>query len=371
VSGSDVTAAGFEPAEAERARRYHRPLYAALAAETALSAGVLAALAFTRVGDRLYAPFLDASWWAASLGYAAVVVGVGTAVRLPVSLWRGYARERRWGFSTQRLGGWVLDRVKGLLVAVVLVGVLELGLVGLARAFPGAWVAPAAGSFALAVVLLSFVAPVVLEPLFNRFRPLEEGETAQALRALAARAGVRVRHLLVADASRRTRKVNAYVSGLGGTTRVVLFDTLLDRSVPTEVELVVAHELGHRLERHVLKGTLLGAAGALAAAVAVWLAVGVDAADPRKLPVVLLVGLGLELVALAPGSWLSRRWERVADRWSLELTGGLETFERAHRDLARANLGDLDPPRSAYVLLFSHPTPPERIAAARAWAASR
>jgi STE24 endopeptidase len=116
---------------------------------------------------------------------------------------------------------------------------------------------------------------------------------------------------------------------------------------------------------------LLGAAGALAAAVAVWLAVGVDAADPRKLPVVLLVGLGLELVALAPGSWLSRRWERVADRWSLELTGGLETFERAHRDLARANLGDLDPPRSAYVLLFSHPTPPERIAAARAWAASR
>lgn len=371
MSGLDVTSAGFEPDELERARRYHGPLYVALAVETALSAGLLVALAFTRLGSWLFAPVRDAPWWGAALGYAGLVVCFSTAVRQPFGFWRGFVRERRWGFSTQRVGGWIVDRAKGLLVGVVLLGVLELGLVGLARAFPHGWVIPAAGAFALAVVLLSYVAPVVLEPLFNRFRPLEEGELASSLRDLAARARVRVRHLLVADASRRTRKVNAYVSGLGRTTRVVLFDTLLERSASPEVELVVAHELGHRLERHVLKGTLLGAIGAVVATVAVWVALGEDAADPRKLPVVLLVGLGLELAALAPGSWLSRRWERVADGWSLELTGELGAFERAHRELARANLSDLDPPRAAYALLFSHPTPPERIAAGRAWAAAR
>jgi STE24 endopeptidase len=357
----------FEIEELERARRYHRPLYVAFGVETGLSALLLALLAFTRFGDALYRPLRELVWWGAAPAFAGIVVVLGTLVRTPLAFWRGYLRERRWGFSTQSAGGWAVDRLKGLGIGILLTAAVELALVGLARALPHAWPAAAAGAAAAAVVLVSFVAPVVLEPIFNRFRPLDDRALADELRALAERAGVPVRDVLIADASRRTTKLNAYVSGLARTRRVVLYDTLLERASPRQVRLIVAHELGHRRERHVLIGTLLAAAGAVAATAAVWGALGSAAADPRKLPVVLLVGLGFELAGLVPGSALSRRWERAADRCSLELTGDVDGFASVHRELARANLADLDPPRAVYVLLFSHPTPPERIAAARTW----
>jgi STE24 endopeptidase len=216
--------------------------------------------------------------------------------------------------------------------------------------------------------VLSFLAPVVLEPLFNRFDPLEDEDLAERLRAVALRAGVPVRDVLVADASRRTTKHNAYVSGLGRTRRVVVYDTLLAAGRPRELELVVAHELGHRRMRHVLKGTLLGMAGAVFFVVFLWAVLQWPAlpepSSPRVVPVVLFFGALLELPALAPGAALSRRWERDADRFSLELTGDREIYRTTHLDLARANLADLDPPRLLYALVFTHPTPPERLAAA-------
>src|SRR5207302_8681948 len=129
-----------------------------------------------------------------------------------------------WGFSTQGAGGWLLDRVKAFAVGVALTSLGVLGLVGLARALPRAWPLVAAPGAALLVFALGLLAPIVLEPLFNRFAPLEDPGLAAELRALAERARVPVRDVLVADASRRTRKANAYVSGIGRTRRVVLFD---------------------------------------------------------------------------------------------------------------------------------------------------
>jgi STE24 endopeptidase len=229
---------------------------------------------------------------------------------------------------------------------------------------PSAWPLAAVPVAAAAVLLLGFAAPIVLEPLFNRFAPLRDAELADELRALARRAEVPVRDVLVADASRRTRKANAYVSGLGATRRVVLFDTLLAAGAPRQIRLVVAHELGHRRARHVAKATALGMAGAAAMVLVVWALVS-DPGDPRAAPLVLLLAAALELAALPLAAAISRRWERQADRFSLELTEDLEAFEEAHRRLAAASLTDLDPPRPVYFLLFSHPTPPERIAAAR------
>src|SRR4029077_1885604 len=153
------------------------------------------------------------------------------------------------------------DRAKGLAVSVVLAAAAWTAVVALARALPGWWALPAGAALALAVLLLSFVAPVVLEPIFNRFRPLEDETLAARLRLLSERAGVPVREVLVADASRRTTKVNAYVSGIGRTRRVVLFDTLLRAADPGAVQVVVAHELGHRRDGHVAKLTALAMAG--------------------------------------------------------------------------------------------------------------
>ncbi|HET9116398.1 MAG TPA: M48 family metalloprotease [Gaiellaceae bacterium] len=366
-----ATSVPFTTEEVARARRYHRPLYLALLLDAALAAGVLAALAWSAAGDRLFAAVGSLPPIAAAAAYAALVVTCSSVVRTPLAFWRGWWRERRWGFSTQSAGGWLADRGKGLAVSIVLLAGAWAAAVALARAFPGWWALPAGAALALAVLLLSFVAPIVLEPLFNRFGPLEDEALAADLRRLSEQAGVPVRDVLVADASRRTTKVNAYVSGLGGTRRVVLFDTLLDAADPGAVRVVVAHELGHRRERHVAKLTLLAMAGAAGAVALLWAVLGTRVADPRTLPEALLLLMALELAALPGGSWLSRRFERVADRCSLDLTEDPAGFARAHTKLARSNLSDLDPPRPAYVLLFSHPTPPERLALGRGWEDAR
>ena len=333
------------------------------------AAAVLAALAWGAPGRWLYGAVDGLGWAGAAAAYAALVVAVSAAVRLPLAWWRGFLRERRWGFSTQRASGLARRRGEG-----------ARGLrrarrrrsgrasVGLARALPGWWAVPAAAALAAAVLVLSFVAPVVLEPLFNRFRPLEDERLAGELRALAERAGVPVRDVLVVDASRRSTKTNAYVSGLGRTRRVVVYDTLLDAADERELKLVVAHELGHRREGHVARFTALGMLGAAASVALLWAVLGTRVGSPRELPAALLLLLGFQVAGMPPGAALSRRWERVADRCSLELTGDPDAFERVHLSLARRNLADLAPPRLVYLFLFSHPTAPERLALAREWA---
>jgi len=353
----------FRDEEIERARRYHRPRYYAVLLDTALGLGVLGALAFTAAGDQLYGLVDGVPWWARALAVPSLVLACSTLVRLPVSLWSGFLHERRWGFSTQSPFGWLADRAKSFAVGAVFTSAALALLVVLAHALPGAWPAAAAAAFAALVLVVSFVAPVLLEPVFNRFAPLPDQALADDLRALGARAGVPVRDVLVADASRRTRKENAYVSGLGGTRRVVLFDTLLSRAPIQELRLIVAHELGHRRLRHVAKWTGLGMAGSAAAVLVVWALVP-DVSDPRNLPAVMLVFTVLELAASPFNAWLSRRWERDADRFSLGLTHDPDGYVTAHRGLAVRNLADLDPPRAAYLFLFTHPTPSERIAAA-------
>jgi Zn-dependent protease with chaperone function len=368
----------FAPEEVARARRYHRPLYIALLVDTTLWLVALSLLVFTHLGSWLYALVDELPWWGRALLFPILLLGVLTLLRLPLSFWRGYVRERRWGFSTQTARGWWLDRAKGFAVAAVLTAVAVLAFVALARALPGAWPAAAAPGAALLVLALGFAAPLVLEPLFNRFGPLDDRALAGELRSLAERAGVPVRDVLVADASRRTRRENAYVSGLGATRRIVLFDNLLEESEPSQIRLVVAHELGHRSARHVERGTLLAMVGAAAVVLVLWALLSWPAllgaigafgpGDPRVAPFLLLVVSVFELIGLPLGAALSRRWEREADCSSLELTRDPQAFESAHRRLARANLADLEPPRAVYALLFSHPTPPERIAAARIWA---
>jgi STE24 endopeptidase len=355
----------FTDEERERASRYHRPLYGLLAVDVGSQGALLAVLAFTVAGDWLYDPFTGSEWWLAAPGFAALVAACLFALRAPLSLWRGLLRERRWGFSTQTALSWLTDLGKVAGIGLGLSAIIELALVAFVRWLPHAWPAVTAAAAALGTAFLSFAAPLLFEPLFNRFRPLADTAFANELRELGRRAGVPIRDVLVADASRRTRKVNAYVSGLGRTRRIVVFDTLLDRASPAEVKLVVAHELGHTRSRHVLKGTLLAMLGAVVAVLLVWAALGSDAGDPRQAPTVFLLGLGLDLAVLLPANALSRAWERAADRASLELTGESETFISAHRLLAVTNLTDLEPPRLAYHLLASHPTPPERIALGR------
>jgi STE24 endopeptidase len=359
-----------------RGRAFRRALRPWGYASRVVSLVVVLALGLTPLGATIVGA-VPGGWIAqAVLGGLAVVFLAGV-ITLPLAA-RREVILREYELSTQRWGGWTIDVLKGFGVGAVLAGVALLGFYALARTSPDWWWVWAALGAAALTVLLTFVFPVLVEPVFNRFAPMADGPLRTELLALAARDGVPVRDVLVADASRRTRAVNAYVSGLGPTRRIVVFDTLVERAEPAEVVSVVAHELGHTKDRDVATGTVLGAFGAAGAVIAVYLVghwtallhlAGVErVTDPRG--VALLVALAA-LAGLVTGplqNALSRRIEARADAHALALTDDPITFEAMEGRLALTNLADPDPPRLEHVLFASHPTTIERMAAARAYA---
>ncbi|MET0416483.1 MAG: M48 family metallopeptidase [Actinoplanes sp.] len=348
----------------------------------ALAVGLLIALALglTPLGSRLVElvgrPF-GGHWIAqAVLGGLAVVL-VADLLTLPFSAGRQSVLTR-YGLSTNGWSGWAVDLLKSYAVSAVIGAVALFGFYAVIRLAPRWWWAFGAAGAALLVVLLSFVLPVLVEPVFNRFTPMEQGPLRTELMSMAARDGVPVRDVLVADASRRTRAVNAYVSGLGPTRRVVVYDTLLREATPAEVTAVVAHELGHAKDSDVAVGTLTGALGAAAAVVALYLLgswglllrlAGVDSvAHPRAFPLLIALVTVAGLVATPVQALMSRRVEARADAHALALTGDPVAFESMQRRLGSVNLGDPDPPRWEYLYSASHPSTVERMAAARAYA---
>jgi STE24 endopeptidase len=352
-------------------RRYHDPRYRAILADVVLGVAVLAAVAFTPLAG--VADGLPDVLGAFVLGV--FVVALSALVRLPLTVWLGLLHEREYGFSRQSGKEYALDRLKAVAIGGVLTGIALAGLVLAVEVAPSAWPVVAAAGAAVLVLLLSFVAPVVLEPVFNKFAPVDDAELRDSVLRLADDAGVPVREVLVADASRRTTKLNGYVSGLGATRRVVLFDTLIAKATCREVLTVVAHELGHRRYRHVALGTGLAMAGAAAVVVAAWALLSSQAVldaigasgpgDARVAPFVLLVASLLGLLGAPFLAAVSRRWEYACDRFAVQQTGDLGAFESAFQRLTDENLPDPSPPRLAYLWLFSHPTVPERLEAAR------
>ena len=364
----------------DAARRYHDPRYRVIFADLAVGLAFLALVALTPPGHALSGVVdpLPEALGAFVLG--ALLVVLSALVRLPLSVWLGLTHERAFGFSRQSGKDYALDRLKSVSIGAALTGAGMAGLIGSAALFPSWWPLVAAVGAALLVLLLSFVAPVLLEPVFNRFEPLDDSELRAAVLRLADDAGVPVREVLVADASKRTTKVNAYVSGLGATRRVVLYDTLVEQATVPEVLTVVAHELGHRRYRHVALGTAIAMAAAVGFVLVVWALLGVDGIldaieatgpdDAGAVPFILLVGSLLGLLLSPLQAAVSRSWEYDSDRFAVEQTGDLGAFESAFARLSDANLPDPSPPRLFYLWFFSHPTVPERLEAARRAAGS-
>jgi STE24 endopeptidase len=309
------------------------------------------------------------------------VLAVRAAVGLPFSV-RAYRQDARAGLATQRLGGFLRDWAKARAVGLVLVGLPVTALVLGARWRPPGWPLVAAVAAVLLVLALAVAGPVLIEPLFNRFRPLEPGPLRARLLELAAAMGVPVRDVLVADASRRTTRVNAYVSGLGRTRRVVVYDTLLasagSAGAADEVALVAAHELAHVRHRDVLLGTLGSAALAavsVLAVVALFDLGGVRRAfavtglgDPLAVPGLLLLAALGGLLAAPVASAISRWAEARADWVALEVTRDPVTAVAVERRLALENRADLRPNRLLVALFASHPVTMARIAQAWLWA---
>lgn len=371
----DAGADDFTAEQVARARALRRGVWPVALGGRAASLALLLALGLTSGGAGLVAAFGGGTWAGRVAGVGLSLVLLTELLGLPFAA-RGRVVRRRFGLVTQGWGGWWADVLRGLLISLPLTFGALFAVYALAGVTGRWWVWAALAAAAL-TVLMSWAAPMIFEPLFNRFTPMEPGPLRDALLALAARDGVTVKDVLVADASRRTTALNAYVSGFGRTRRIVVHDTLLTTAEPREVELVVAHELGHVVHRDVPRGTALGAVGVAAgvcvlAAVVTWqplldLAGADDFADPRSAWLLAAVATLGGALAAPLGCAVSRGVERRADRHALELTADPAEFIAMQRRLTVANIGDPDPPRALHLLFGTHPTPAERIAAARAW----
>jgi STE24 endopeptidase len=328
----------------------------------AVSLLVACLLGFTDVGARLVDRVRGPWWWRVVLAVLALAV-VGRLATLPFAV---LVRRRvlDYGLSHQAWSAYAVDLAKGLGVQVVGTAIVLVVLVGAARRWPQAWPAVAGVVLGGLVLLGSFVYPLVVEPLFNHFQPLPDGPLRTRILALADQEGVDVDDVLVADASRRTTTLNAYVSGFGSSRRVVVYDNLVDDVGEREVLSVVAHELGHARHDDVLTGSLLGAAGGLLGAGLLGALMGGGVADPRRVPRVLALVAVATLLSSPVQNGISRRIETRADVDALRATGDPEAFIAVQTELARASLADPTPPSWSQFWWGSHPTGLQRVALA-------
>ena len=356
----------FSPAEIRRGSAFARPQLAIGLARSVVDLAALGLAARMLPGAlprRLPRPVAAGALTGAGLAVA------GTLPSLPLAV-LSRRRAIAVGLVTQSWRGWAGDLAKSTAIGSVLSAGAGAGAVAVARRYPSGWWLPAGAGSVVVGAAFAALAPVVLDPVFNDFEALPEGQTRSDVLELANAAGVRVREVYSVDASRRTTAANAYVTGLGPTKRVVLFDTLLDRYNRDEVRVVVAHELAHVRHRDVQRGVLYAALVAPAVALAVqrvsW-TLSPERGSPGALPA---LGLAAAIVA-APvgliGNRMSRAVERRADQFSLELSEAPQAFISFERAIALQNVADLEPPRWVSGLLSTHPPTTERIGAAVAY----
>ena len=357
----------FSEAEIARGRRYARPQLALGLARAAVQSGLLVAV-HRRV--RTWAP-TDRSpvrEAGAAAGLAAGLAVGASVAGLPLAA-LSRRRSLRVGLATQSWAGWAGDTGKAGAIEAGLAGAIGAGVAELTRRSPQGWWLPAAGGSIALGTLLGALAPVLLDPLFNDFEPLPEGTLRSDVLALAEHAGVHVGQVFSVDASRRTTAANAYVTGLGPTKRVVLFDTLLDRYDRDQVRSVVAHELAHVAHRDVLRGVAYGAIVAAPATLAAqrlsW-ALSPARSGAATLPALALAGAVVSAPTGLLANRMSRAIERRADATAIRWAGAPDAFISFERAIALQNVADLDPPAWVTRLLATHPPTAERIGAALA-----
>jgi len=319
-----------------------------------------------------------------TLAMAGFLFVTGIALSIPGLPFAWYAQfkiEERFGFNTTSMKTWIADRIKGLLLALLLgypLLVLVLKLIEWTGTNWWLWGATVLIAFQL---LLMLIAPAIIMPLFNKFTPLPEGELRQRLFALAQHTHFPTRSIEVMDGSKRSRHSNAFFTGLGRFRKIVLFDTLIAELTEPELESVLAHEIGHYKKRHVIKMLSVSIAGVVMAFAAIaWLArqqwfyraFGFEHeagfAASNVIPAVLLFALLAETITFwfSPllHTW-SRRFEYEADAFALVTMGETQSLVQALRKLTKNNLSNLTPHPLYSSFYYSHPTLLERERALR------
>jgi Zn-dependent protease with chaperone function len=375
----DADVAGRAPLEVPPptpdAVRYYRSGHFLWAAGVALGVAVpalvlwsgLAAALRTRV-ERV-AP----AWPLAAALFAALYLVLDWLVTLPFSHYVGFVRQHAYGMSTQTLGRWLGESAIGLGVAIATAAAFAWVPYGLLRRLPRTWWLATGALLVPFLLLVMLVKPIWIDPLTDRFGRMRDAATEESILALAARAGIEGARVFEVAKSEDTSRVNAYVTGFGATKRIVLWDTLLAKLPPHAVLVVMGHEMGHYVLRHVVIGICVYAALAtLALGLVHVLARAALArfgarlglrglADPAALPLLLALGAAVQLAVLPAALAFSRHQEHEADRFALEITRDNRACAEAFIGLQANNLGYPRPDRWVVWLRGSHPPLGERI----------
>ena len=371
----------FSDDQLDRAEEFRGPQRVLALTNLAISGAALALIALRpprRIRDRLArgSPYRTAAAVGAGLSVALALITMPIGAVL-------HERARDVGLATQGWADWLWDVAKGEAIGAAFAAAGGLLLLALVRRFPRRWWVGGAGAVVAIAVLFAYVSPVVLDPVFNKFEALPEGQLRSDVVELANRSGVDVGEVYRIDASRRTTASNAYVTGIGHTKRVVLYDYLIEEFTREQVNSIVAHELAHVKNRDVPRGLLWIAIVAPAAAFLIqrlserWappdarLGEGRATATALAVPAVALAFGLVSFGATVASNSLSRSVERSADAYALDLTGDPAAFIAVDRKLAEENVSDPDPPGWVNVLFGTHPPTIERIGAALSWSRER
>ena len=300
-----------------------------------------------------------------------ILTFLNTALSIPFSLYRTFRIENRYGFNTMTPALWLTDLVKSFFLSAVILGIALFAGLYIVRQSPGYWWLLVWGFFFILSIFLMYISPYVIEPLFNKFTPLEGGELETKIRDMMKKVGIRVSRVFKIDASKRSRHTNAYFTGIGRTKRIVLFDTLIDMMEQNEILAVLAHEAGHWKKKHVLKRIVAFECLSLVVAYIAFRILSTDILSNifhiqgetffAKL-IILGFIFGIVSFPFTPvSSYISRRHEDEADRFASELSGHPESLATSLIKLTKDNLSNLHPHPFYAKFYFSHPPIVERI----------
>ena len=351
------------------ARARHRLLLADVLVSFALVVGFLLSGASVWLKNVLL--FLPSPWLLVVLYAAAVFIGY-IIVMLPLSWYGGFVLPHRFGMSTQTRRGWLSDQTKSLALGLLMGLPVALAVYGLLDARPKDWWLWAGALFVPLSVLIDYVAPVLIMPIFYKLTPLDDPALVQRVTLLAQQTGLRIAGVYTINLSSRTRAANALFMGLGRTKRIALGDTLYADFSHDEIETIIAHELAHQVHHDLPLGAAMQALLTFGGLYVthLFLRWGVarfgfaGVSDIAALPLLVLAAAVFSLLTMPLANAYSRWRERLADAFAMRVTGKARAFAAAMIRLANQNLAQVDPPRWLVWLLYSHPPIAERIAVA-------
>lgn len=359
---------GPDPARQQKAREYSKLSRRLLFLELGIGAILLLVLLFTGVSARLVGFLPFASPWSAALYLLILVLGYGIIVA-PLGYYQDFVLPHRYGLSTQNVIGWLKDKAKSLPLGLLLGLCLVTVIYWLMECLPSLWWLAVGLIMFLLILFLTWLAPTLLISLFFKLEPLKEGELKERLANLAKRAKVDVKDVFSMNLSSKTTTANAMLSGWGKSRRVIISDTLLQSYSFDEIEVILAHELGHHIHHDIPKLMLIRTVAfllafyltslALTAGVVLFSFQGIS--DVAGFPWLVLV-LAVFMLILQPLlNWYNRRIELAADEAALKLSNNPQAFIGLMTKLTDQNLIEAEHGKWAKILFYDHPSYGERV----------